>query len=276
MTDRSAVGSVVRWVLIAALVLLFLFPLYWMICIGMKGREEVLLIPPTLFPTKVVWNNFVKATTEIPFWRWSGNSLYLATMVTVGTVISTPMVAYGLAWIPFKGRDIVFGSTIAATLIPFTATMIPLYLIFAKLHLINTFWPLIIPSFLGNAGLIFMLRQFFRGVPPSMVEAATVDGANHWQIYRYIMWPLARPAISVAAVWAFIGSWNDFFGPLLYMQDESMFTIQLGLTQYRTLQTNHTEWQMAGATLTILPVVFVVLLVQRGILRQELRAGVKG
>lgn len=276
MRARNRVGDIARWLLILGLVLLFTFPLYWMVNTGFKERSEVLLIPPTLYPHKLEWHNFVEATTAIPFWRWSGNSLYLATMVTIGTIISSPMVAYGLAWIPFKGRNVIFGSTIAATLIPFTATMIPLYLIFARLHLINTFWPLIIPAFLGNAGLIFMLRQFFLNVPRDMLEAATVDGANHWQIYRWIMWPLARPAISVAAVWAFIGSWNDFFGPLLYMQDESMFTIQLGLTQYRTLQTNHTEWQMAGATLTVLPVVFVILLAQRWILRQELRAGVKG
>lgn len=277
MTPRRVdAPRIVQLVLVIALAISFLFPLYWMITLGLKGRFEVIQYPPTMFPQVLVWENFKEATTFIPFWKWAGNSLYLAVMVTLGTVISTPMVAYGLAWIPFTGKNLVFGSILASTLIPFTATMIPLYMIFAKLRLINTFWPLIIPAFLANAGLTFMLRQFFLGIPREMIEAATVDGANHWQIYRFIMFPLARAAISVAGVWAFIGSWNDFFGPLLYMQDESMFTLQLGLTQYRTDQLVRVEWQMAGATLTVLPVVFVILIVQRWILSQELRAGIKG
>lgn len=276
MRGRLDKAMLVRVIALTGLAALFLFPLYWMVTLGLKSREEIMVFPPTLYPETPAWNNFSEATRFIPFWRWAGNSLYLAVMVTLGTVISSPMVAYGLAWIPFKGRGLVFGTIIASTLIPFTATLIPLYLIFAKMRLINTFWPLIIPAWLGNAALIFMLRQFFLGIPKELSEAATVDGANHWQIYRYIMWPLARAAVAVAGVWAFIGSWNDFFGPLLYMQDESMFTIQLGLTQYRSYQTVYVEWQMAGATLTVLPVVFVILLAQRWILRQELRAGVKG
>jgi len=277
MTHRRFNLSLVLKLLILVLIMVgFLFPLYWMVTMGLKGSNEVMRYPPTLYPHKAVWDNFVKATTTIPFWRWAGNSVYLAVMITLGTVITCPLVAYGLAWVPFRGRKFVFTTLIIATLIPFTATMIPMFVIWARLSMVNTFWPLIIPAFLGSPGLIFMLRQFFRSLPPAMVEAAQMDGANHFQVFRYIMLPLSKAAIAVAGVWAFIGSWNDFFGPLLYAQDDSMYTIQLGLTQYRTYETIHVEWQMAGAALTVLPVVLVILVVQRWILEQELRSGVKG
>jgi multiple sugar transport system permease protein len=273
---RFDLGLALKVLVVLLMAVGFLFPLYWMVTMGLKGKDEIMLYPPTLFPHRAVWSNFVKATTTIPFWRWAGNSLYLGVMITLGTVITCPLVAYGLAWVPFRGRNLVFTSLIVATLIPFTATMIPMYVIWAKLGLVNTFWPLIIPAFLGTPGLIFMLRQFFRSLPAAMIEAAQIDGANHFQIFRHIMLPLSKAAVAVAAVWAFIGSWSDFFGPLLYAQDDSMYTIQLGLTQYRSYETVHVEWQMAGATLTVIPVVLVILLVQRWILQQEFRSGIKG
>ncbi len=251
-----------RIILIVAAIL-YVTPIYWMVTTAVKGPTELAVYPPTLLPQQWHWENFSKAINFIPFGRYLVNTLVITLFSMVGAVISNLIVAYGFSRIQWRGRDLIFGLVVATIFVPFPVTVIPLFVTFAKLGWINTFLPLIVPTFFGNPFYIFLLRQFLMQIPFEISESAKVDGASEWQILWYLILPLARPAIAVVAIFAAIAAWNDFFGPLIYLQDESKYTLSIGLQMFRS--THQVEWSllMAASTLVVLPVIIIFLLFQR-------------
>jgi multiple sugar transport system permease protein len=242
---------------------LFMLPLYWMFISAVKPSAELGQFPPTLWPRAWEWGNFREAVEFIPFFTYLRNTMIVTAGTVLGAVISNPIIAYGFSRIQWPGRDIIFYVVIATIFIPFPVLMVALFDIFAALGWVNTFLPLIVPMFFGNPFWIFLMRQFFMQIPSEISDAARVDGANEFQIFLRIILPLARPAIAVIAIFATVLAWNDFLGPLIYLQDESRYTLAIGLQFFRSLYDIEFNLLMAASTLVVLPVIIVFLVFQR-------------
>jgi multiple sugar transport system permease protein len=279
------VGAGKSWYRIAAYVVLaavsatFVLPLVWMVCVSLKPAAEVTQFPPTFFPRSPQLDAFVSVfrsgTFDFPL--YARNTLIIALLSGVGMILSSAIAAYGFARIPFRGSRLMFGLAMATMMIPFPVTMVPTYMIFKELGWIGTFKPLWVPAWFGAAFNIFLLRQFFMGIPKELEEAAMIDGCSTWGCFRRIMLPLAKPALAVVALFHFITVWNDLLGPLIYLSHQDQFTLSLGL-QFAQGKAGDTPWNelMAATTLTILPVLILFLLAQRTFIRGIASAGLKG
>jgi multiple sugar transport system permease protein len=271
-------GGLARHALLMAVSIIFLFPFYWMVTAALKSKDQLFAVPPQWIPNPVHWENFLAALDYpgFPYFRLLWNSIFYSGMVTVGTVISCAAVGYGFARLKFPGRDLLFAITLATLMVPPIVTYIPTYILFAKLELTGSYAPLILPKFLGDAFFIFMIRQFFMGVPWELSDAARIDGAGEFRIFWEIMLPLVRPALIVVAVFSLLYTWHDFFGPLIYLQDRNMYPLTLGLFAFQGQRTLEWPLIMAGATLTTLPMVIVFMFTQRYFIRGIATTGLKG
>lgn len=262
----------------------FLMPLVWMISTSVKpesqaasGRIALLPEPASSLPStaaanyRAVWND---GTIQFPLYL--RNTLIVASLSVVGMTLSSALVAYGLARIQWRGRGVVFVSVIATMMIPFPVLMAPLYLIFRELGWIGSLRPLWVPAWFGGAFNIFMLRQFFRGIPREIDEAARIDGCSHVGIFVRMILPLSRPALAVVALFHFIYVWNDFLGPLIFLTHRDQFTLALGLQLYQS-QSGQTPWNllMAASTLVVAPLVLLFMLTQRTFVQGTATEGLK-
>lgn len=270
--------TIVRHILLSLVALAFMVPFYWLVISGLKPNTMVFSNPIQWWPDPVRWANITEAANypRFPFLWFMWNSTFYAGAVTLGTVISCAAVGYGFARLRFPGRDLLFALTISTLMIPPIVTFIPTFLLFKSVGLLGSYAPLILPSFFGNAFFIFMMRQFFLGLPTELADAARVDGASEFRIFWQIMLPLVRPALIVMAVFSFLWTWHEFFNPLVYLAEQSDYPLSLGLFAFRSQRT--TEWGllMAGATLTTLPLVVLFLLAQRYFLEGIKFTGLKG
>jgi ABC-type glycerol-3-phosphate transport system permease component len=268
------------YVLLAGCSLLFLAPVVWMISASLQDQQGVFAIPYTWIPETPRWDNYAAVTTIFPFWRYVGNTLIITFSVTLATLLSCSLVAYGFARVRFRGRNLLFALCLSTMMLPGQVTMIPLYVMFARVGWVDTFLPLIVPSLFGTPFYIFLLRQFFMTIPREYDEAALLDGAGHLRIYWSIVLPLARPALATVALFSFVGAWNDFFGPLIYINSPENATLTLGLNMLKAqiAGTGIVEWQvlMAGALLVMLPNVVVFLLAQRHFVKGLAIGGLRG
>jgi ABC-type glycerol-3-phosphate transport system permease component len=246
----------------------FVFPLVWMLSTSLKPIEQAMTLPPAFVPESPQWRNFADTVRYIPFAAYTLNTLLVCLLATLGTVLSSALVAFSFTRLTWPGRDIVFGLTLATMMVPFPVLMVPLYGVFKSLGFIGTLRPLWVPSFFGGAFNIFLLRQFFSRIPRNLSEAMMLDGASELTIFFKIYVPLARPALSVVALFQFIYSWNDFLGPLLYLSDQDTFTLSLGLQSYQN-QVGGTPWHllMAASVLTTLPILVLFFVMQKSFLR---------
>ncbi|MGV2940920.1 carbohydrate ABC transporter permease [Mesobacillus sp. LC4] len=256
---------------------LILMPLWWMISTSLKSPAEIAQYPPTFFPKEFNFNNYIEAWQTAPFTRWALNTLFLAVVGTIGSVLVNSLVAYAFAKIKFKGRNALFVIVLSTMLIPGFVTMVPQYILFSKLGWIDTYLPLLVPAFLGSAFFIFLLRQFMMGIPNELIEAAVLDGAGHLQIWWNIMLPLTKPALITVAIFSFNGAWNDLLGPLLYINDESKYTLQIGLQTFKG--TVQTQWHylMAMSVTVLLPVILLFFFFQKYFIEgSNISSGTKG
>ena len=260
LVARTLREKVVPRIFLLAMTILFLIPLYWMVITAFKTPTELTSIPPIIWPRSFRWQNFVDAVSAIPFGQYFVNTVIITGLSTVGAVVSNLLIAYGFACIKWPGRDVVFYLVIATIFIPFPIVAVPLFDLFASLHWVNTFLPLIVPAFFGNAFFIFLLRQFLLRVPPEMLEAARIDGAHELQIMYRVIMPMVRPALAAVAIFAMIAAWNDFLGPLIYLQDDSKRTLAIGLQFFRSLHDVQLNLLMAASVLVILPVIILFIL----------------
>jgi multiple sugar transport system permease protein len=260
---HAARRALLARVVLIAFALFFLMPFYWMFTSALKSNQELSQFPPTFFPQEWHWESFGNAVNYIPFFQFLRNTLIITVLSTVGAVISNPIIAYGFSRISWKYRDTIFYLVVATIFIPYPVIMVGLFDVFARLGWINTFLPLIVPAFFGNAFYIFILRQFMLQIPQDLSDAARIDGANEAQILWQVILPLVRPAITVVAIFSIVGAWNDFLAPLIYLQDDSLYTLAIGLQYFRSTHSIEFNLLMAASTLIVLPIVVLFLLFQR-------------
>lgn len=258
--------------------LCFAIPFLWMLSSALKENNEIFTIPVRWLPETFRWENFVSVLSYpgYPFLRFFSNSVFYAGLVTVGTVLSCAFVGYGFARLRFPGRDILFGVTLATMMVPYVVTFIPTFLLFKQLGVLGTYIPLIAPAFFAEAFFIFLMRQFFRGVPRELEDAARVDGAGEFRIFWQIMLPLVKPALVVMAVFTFVWTWNDFFRPLIYLQDPDKYPLSLGLFAFRGRRLTEWHLMMAAATLMTAPLVILFAVAQKYFIQGMKMFGIKG
>ena len=247
------------------LIICFFFaaPFYWMAATSLKGSAELTLFPPTVWPRNPIWRNYSDAVKFIPFLRFFSNSAILTAGATAGAVLSNAFIAYGFSRIIWKGRDFLFYIAIAAMFIPFPITLVALFDIFARLGWINTYLPLIVPTFFGNAFYMFLIRQFLMRISRDLSDSARIDGAGEFTIFSRIIVPLMKPALAVVAIFAAVAAWNDFLGPLIYLQTENLYPLAIGLLFFQSEYDVNFSLLMAASTLVVLPVIVLFIAFQR-------------
>ncbi|MDQ0971621.1 multiple sugar transport system permease protein [Bacillus niacini] len=253
----------------------FMIPFIWMVSTSLKPLTQVFTFPPEWIPKPVKWSNYIDAMNYIPFFTYLKNTTIITLVSTIGAVLSCPIVAYSFAKLKWPGRNILFIITIGVMMIPGQVTMIPLFLLFEKLGLVGTPYPLIIPAFFGIPFYIFLLRQFFMGLPDSLREAAKIDGASEFRIYWQIMLPLAKPAVLAVGLFQFMASWTDFIGPLLYLTDSVQYTLSLGLQQFQSQKGSEWGLMMAVSTMMTVPVIILFFFLQKTFIKGITFSGIK-
>ena len=264
------------YILLVFFAILFMMPLFWMVSTSLKSSGEIFSIPPQWIPEKLEWSNYLDAINSFPFVRYAANSIFITTASIIGGVLSSAYVAYGFAKLKWPGKDKWFLLMLATMMVPSQITMIPLFIMYSELGWINTYLPFIVPSFLGSPFFIFLFRQFYLSIPHELSEAARIDGANDFVIWRRIYLPLTKPAMATTAIFLFMFSWNDFMGPLIYLHDPKLFTLQLGLRNFQ--QQYGTRWHvlMAASLLVAIPSIALFLSFQKYFVRGASVSGVKG
>jgi ABC-type glycerol-3-phosphate transport system permease component len=241
----------------------FLMPLAWVISTSLKASGEVFITPIEWIPKRPRWSNYVDVFTMLPFAKFILNSLFVTVMGTAGAVLSSITVAFGLARIRWPGRDFVFAVLLATLMLPGVVTLIPVFIIFKTINWIGTFYPLWVPAWLGFAFYIFLMRQFMMTLPLELDEAAKIDGASNFRILFQVIAPLCGPAITTVTIFAFLYHYNDFLGPLIYISDNNMFTLPLGLLWFQGRFGNFWHLVMAASVITIAPVIILFFFAQR-------------
>jgi multiple sugar transport system permease protein len=284
VSARSPLGKVVVYVLLGILSILFIMPLAWTISTSLKPADKTMVLPPEWWPKPRVWRNYLDAITYrskelgyIPMLRYARNTLLLAVLSVTGTVISNAVIAYGFARIRWRGRDPLFALTLATMMVPFPVTMVAVFSIFRELGWIGSFRPLWVPAWFGSAFNIFLLRQFFLTIPRDLSDAAAIDGCSEARTFWHVILPLSKPALAVVGLFHFMYVWNDFLGPLIYLTDESMFTLSLGLQAYQS-QHGGTEWHMlmAASMIVTTPLILLFFFTQRTFIQGIALTGLKG
>ncbi len=276
-----------RAILIGLLVaggILMMIPFLWMITTSLKTRAEVFAVPRTILPIVPQWGNYGEMWDALPFAAFFVNSVKLAVLNTVGTLISCSMAAYAFAVLRFRFRGPLFGLLLATLIIPFQVVLIPNFVLYRVLphpfstsgNWIGTHEPLWVGAFLGGAFGTFLLRQFFLAIPRELADAARVDGANPWQIYRHIYLPLAKPALATLAIFTFMWSWNDFINPIIYLRDVNSFTLTAGLSLFQGQYVGKWPLLMAGALVSVVPMLVLFVAAQRHFVRGIAMTGIKG
>lgn len=254
-----------------------LFPVLWMLSTSLKGDIEVFRMPPTWIPAQLNWHNYYDALTFNPFGTYFINSLYFAVMVVIAEVVSNSFIAFGFARLRAPGRNFLFIFVLATLMIPGEVTLIPQYILFSRLKWLNSYLPLIVPAWFGSAYLIFLLRQFYMGIPKEYDEAAILEGAGYLTIWSRLILPLSKPVLGVVAIMSFIFHWNTFQGPLIYLNDNNLYPVSLGLSMFRTpFGGTPWHWYMAASLVAILPCVIVFFVAQRYFIQGIVISGVKG
>ncbi len=270
-----------RWaiyaVLIAGACVVFI-PFGWTLSTALKSPDQIAVFPPQWIPNPVVWSNFIDAVTIRPFGRWFLNTLFVVGVSTTATVVSASIVAFSFARLRWPGRNILFVILLATMMLPEQVTLIPTFILFKQLGWLNTFLPLIAPAFFArNAFYVFLLRQFFMTIPLDLDDAARMDGANHFQIYLYIIVPMSKPALAVSAIMFAQFKWKEFLAPLIYINKQDMFTVSLGLRTFLG-ESWGTEWNlmMAANIIFMIPLILIFFFAQKYFIQGVVITGVKG
>jgi multiple sugar transport system permease protein len=280
---RTARRAILVGLLIAG-GLLMTAPFLWMITTSLKTRAEVFAVPPTLLPIQAQWHNYPDMWNALPFASFFLNSFKLATLNTIGQLISCSMAAFAFATLRFRFREPLFALLLVTLIIPFQVVLVPNFILYRLLphpfstsgNWIGTQEPLWVGAFLGGAFGTFLLRQFFLAIPRELGDAARVDGANPWHIYRHIYLPLAKPALATLAIFTFMWSWNDLIDPIIYLRDIETLTVTAGLSLFQGQYVGRWPLLMAGALVSVLPMIILFIVAQRHFVRGIALTGIKG
>lgn len=266
-----------HYALLIAGSIIFILPLIWMVRSAFMDASKIFIVPPIWIPESFALDNFKKALDTVPFDRYFLNTLFIAVLNVTGAVLTSALCAYSFSRLRWRGRDLIFGILMTGLMLPYAVTLIPTFLGWRTVIGPNSYLPLIVPAWFGGGAFnIFLIRQFMNAIPRELDEAALVDGAGYFYIFSRVIMPLSRSAIIVVALFQFLGVWNDFLGPLVYINKDSMFTLALGLQQFLGYYTAQWELLMAAATMIIIPPVILFVLGQRYFMQGIVLSGIKG
>lgn len=261
------------YALLIIVAVIVLFPIIWMVLTSFKPEQEVQQYPPTILPRTWTFGAYDQVLTLYPFVRFLVNSMLISIAVTLGTLISCAMAAFALVYLRFRGREVIFLVVLGTLLVPFAATMVPIFFEMSRVGWMNTWYPLIVPAFLGNAYGIFLLRQLFRGIPRELGEAATLDGCGPVRVFRHIYVPLSTAAFTALSVVTFINSWNNMIAPLIFVNDQNKMPVAVGLAYLNGQGSAIWSWLMAASTMSVLPLLLLYTLGQRYVVSGMTLAG---
>ncbi len=257
--------------------IMFTIPFVWTIATSLKSGEEFATDPSRILPKHVVWDNYHKAWTALPFSRFMLNTVFITAITTLASVVSGSIVAYGFSRFQFKARNFLFYTMLATMMLPGQVTQIPVFMIWRELHAIDTYYPLIIPAFFGGGAFnIFLMRQFFLSIPKELDEAAMIDGAGYVRIWWQVLMPLSGPVLATVALFSFLGQWDNFEGPLIYLNSPEKYTVSIGLRMFQDSFGTNFEQVMAASVIHILPTVILFFIAQRYFLRGISLSGLGG
>jgi ABC-type glycerol-3-phosphate transport system permease component len=268
-------GSLIHVCLLAGLALVFI-PVVWAVSTSLKNPGDIFLFPPTWVPDPIRWQNYVEAMTKANFGRYFLNTAFITLVDIVGKTMSCALVAFAFARLRWWGRDVLFIVMISTLMLPQQVTLIPQFVLYKELGWVDTFLPLIVPNFFGGPFFTFLLRQFFLSIPTELDDAARIDGCSSWGVFWRIILPLSTPALMMVAIFVFNFTWNDFFGPLIYLHSRNNYTISLGLQAFQTQAGPEWHLIMAASLVAMLPVLLLFFLGQRYFIQGVVFSGVKG
>jgi len=274
-------GKIIKKILIYVILIIlgigFILPLIWMIRSSFMKTSQLFLMPPEWIPNPFSVDSYIEAVTSTPFLRYTINTLTILVLSVIGVLFSASISAFGFSRIRWKGRDFVFTVILTSMMLPSAVTLIPQFMVWYKLGFYNTLVPLIVPAFLGGGAFnIFLFRQFFMGIPKELDEAAIVDGASYLKIYSSIILPLSKSVLLVVALFTFMACWNDFFNPLIYLNDPQKYTLAIGLLQFQGQYTSRWHVIMAASTIVSAPCIIVFLIGQKFLVEGIVMTGLKG
>ncbi len=273
---RDRVNPLV-YVVAIALSITFLFPLFWMATTSLKTMEQAYVFPPKWIPSPIVWQNYVRLFTELPFLRFTWNSVVIAVLNTIGVTLSSALCAFGFARLRARGRGFLFLILLSTIMLPYQVILVPTFILFKKLNWIDTILPLVVPAYFGGGAFnIFLLRQFFMTIPFELDEAAIIDGAGWFTIFWRILLPLSKPALATVAVLNFVSVWTDFFGPLIYLNSLEKMTLAVGLAFLRGQHYSLLTLMMAGSMYATIPMLVIFFVAQRYFVEGIVLTGLKG
>lgn len=275
MTARKT-KKLISVIVLVLLSLVMLFPFFWMFRSSLMTKREIFTTPIQWLPSEFRVENYLKAFEKVNFWRSFLNSVIIVVFNVAGSVLSSSFIAFGFARLRFPGRKLWFALLLSTMMIPYTVLIIPQFLGWRAVGGYNTFLPLIVPCFFGSAFHIFLVKQFYSGIPRAYDEAALVDGANYFTIYRKIILPVSKPALCTVGVFAFMNSWNDFMGPLLYLEKNELKTVSLILQNFMGEHSSEWNLMMALATVITIPMIVVYFMAQKYFIEGITFSGLKG
>ncbi|MGJ4851290.1 carbohydrate ABC transporter permease [Bacillota bacterium Meth-B3] len=274
--QKYRASYMLTYAMLIFMILVCVFPFFWLLRSAFMSSGEIFAMPMRWLPERMRWENFSDALTSFPFASYFGNTLVLVALNMAGNIFSSSFAAFGFSRISFKGRDLCFALVIATMMIPSSVIQIPQFLIWLNLGLYDTLVPLWLPSFFLNAFFIFMVRQFYMTIPRDYDEAATIDGAGYLRIYAQIVMPLSKPVMATVGVFTFMWTWNDFFGPLIYLKSKTNYTLALGLQSFLDRYVNQWHYLMAASSVVILPMILLFFFAQRFFIEGITFSGIKG
>ncbi|MGC4938843.1 carbohydrate ABC transporter permease [Kribbella sp. DT2] len=274
---RGLAKKILVYLLLVAGAIPTLLPLIWLVRSALMNSGQIFVSPPQWIPKPFAWDNFTGALTQVPFARYFLNTLIIEAGVLIGTLLSCSLAAFSFARLRWKHKNLVFGLLMSGVMLPYAVTLIPTFLFWQKIGMVNTYVPLVLPSFFGTAVFnIFLLRQFFLSIPYELDESAYIDGASPFQVYWRIILPLSKPALAVVGVFTFLGVWNDYLGPLIYLNDSDKYTLAMGLASFQGTYTAQWGYLMAAAAVVLLPIVVLFAFAQKYFVEGIALTGLKG
>jgi len=276
MKRKEIISKVIIYFVLIIGVFICLFPFYWMIKSSLVDISNIFEVPPKLLPTKPKLDNFKLALSQYPFGRFYINSVIVTSLTIIGTLLTSSMCAYAFSRLHWKGRNIIFSIILTGLMLPFFVVMIPQFIGWKALRLLDTFAPLILPAWFGGGVFnIFLLRQFFIGIPRDMDESARIDGASYFRIYAQIIVPISKQAMIVVGLLTFLNSWNDYLAPIIFISSEKKYTLMLGLNLFLGSYSAQWNYMMAATTIVVLPSLVLYLIAQRHFIEGIAMSGIK-
>jgi len=263
MRNKSKVGPIIRFIFLLVLSVSMIYPVLWMITIALESSGSMFKVPPEWFPHEFHWSNFIEGAKKVEFVHVFLNSLAISVIVTAGQVVSSLFIGYGISRIPFPGRKLWFYLFIGSMMLPSIVSLIPVFYVFAKVGLFNTWWPILIPAFFGNPFFVFLCRQFYSSIPYSYDEAAKIDGANHLQIMMRVIVPMSIPLVVTMIILSFQGSWNEYLTPLVYLQDQKLWPLSVAVASFSGAYGTTWNHFMAVNLLYMLPLLILFFVAQK-------------